>query len=203
MTPSNQTSPWLNFEAGAISKDLGDGRVVPYLHALTIPNMISGPLRQFHAKEAERKGTWEMVQAINSRAEVSILPDRLSRTFEVMWPRLESELSNIEVPTNDIEKSVRNSEDKIDEILEILPYRDGDESSLQVLGNQIRGLGVLIAQDKKNSNLTEQQIKIRIFEILSIQMRAFLKPAEMHYIPEKNKILFILIKETCFIINRP
>ena len=48
--PSNQTAPWLNFEVGAISKDLGEGGVVLYLHTLTIPNMISRPLRQFHAK---------------------------------------------------------------------------------------------------------------------------------------------------------
>src|SRR4051812_22693174 len=46
-------SPWLLFEAGAISKSIERGRVCPYLIDLN-PNELQGPLSQFQCKGAKR-----------------------------------------------------------------------------------------------------------------------------------------------------
>ena len=63
VTPENQERPWLNFEAGAISKHV-ENRVTPYLFDIKKPD-LKRPLGQFQAYEADIAGTLEMVKSIN------------------------------------------------------------------------------------------------------------------------------------------
>src|SRR2546423_894227 len=46
LTPENKNSPWLHYEAGALSHTLSDNRVYLYLIDLE-PSEVSGPLSQF------------------------------------------------------------------------------------------------------------------------------------------------------------
>ncbi|MFG2847109.1 TIR domain-containing protein [Kitasatospora sp. NPDC048296] len=48
ITPENQTSTWINFEAGALSKQVDGGYVVPFLIGMKATELIS-PLSQFQA----------------------------------------------------------------------------------------------------------------------------------------------------------
>lgn len=50
VTQDNQSAPWLNFEAGAIAKQLGLNRVVPLAIDLRLAE-LRPPLGQFQAKE--------------------------------------------------------------------------------------------------------------------------------------------------------
>lgn len=197
VTPSNQNSPWLNFEAGAISKNLEEGYAVPYLHALTIPNMISGPLRQFHSKEADRKGTLELVQAINNKLAIPVSQDRLQRIFEAMWPQLEDALNAIQIDKTDTETAVRSADDKVDEILGIL-LRKEDSSSIQDLVRQVRTLGIIVSRGGWNFENAAAGVEEAIFQMLSLQMRAFLKPAKFNYSPNGKIISFIFSSQHLF-----
>src|SRR3954453_3429231 len=88
-------SPWLLFEAGALSKSVAQGRVCPYLIGIR-PAELTGPLSQFQSKPADRDGTLDLLTAINESAEAGKLPtDRLLRYFERFWGDLEAALLQV------------------------------------------------------------------------------------------------------------
>ena len=124
VTPSNRSAPWLNFEAGAISNNLGVVNVVPYIFRLGFAD-LSGPLTQFQGKEATREGTRDVVGALNkSLGEAGLDGRRLEKAFEKLWPDLEEKLKAIpqtpESKASEEEAKGRTEEDKLDEMLLLL-----------------------------------------------------------------------------------
>ena len=59
VTPENVHSPWVLFEAGALSK-LHKSRVAPYLFGLE-PSHVAAPLGQFQGLKADRAGTRQLL----------------------------------------------------------------------------------------------------------------------------------------------
>lgn len=124
VTAGNRNSPWLNFEAGAISNNLSaDGneksRVVPYLLDIGFPE-VKGPLAQFHGKQANKAGTWELVQALNRISSQAHESGRLQVIFDRFWPDLEGSLVAIpkeEATAETAAPATRGAEDKLDELL--------------------------------------------------------------------------------------
>jgi hypothetical protein len=93
LVPSNVDEPWLNFEAGALSKSIQKARVHPFLLALD-PGKLSGPLGQFQATRFSKDDLKKLVRAINSEAGGGTLPvERVDQSFEVCWPDLEHRLT--------------------------------------------------------------------------------------------------------------
>ena len=68
LTPENLGSPWVLFEAGALSKVIGQAKVVPYLFQLSTTD-VPFPLAQFQSVEASRAGTLDLVKSINASLE--------------------------------------------------------------------------------------------------------------------------------------
>lgn len=67
VTRDNVSSPWLNFEAGAISNGMGSGdsRVIPLLVNLGVADIPSGsPLTQFQARRLDDEGLRKVVSDI-------------------------------------------------------------------------------------------------------------------------------------------
>jgi hypothetical protein len=94
LTPESLTSPWLLFEAGALSKSIQGSRVCPYLVGMS-KRELQGPLAQFQCKETTAEQTCEMLQAVNEAMGKDALPQaRLRKYFEQYWPALESEITN-------------------------------------------------------------------------------------------------------------
>jgi hypothetical protein len=92
VTPENITSPWLNFEAGALAKTLADeSRVVPVTLGFA-PSALEDPLRQFNGVEATKSGVLKLVISI---AEVAKTTIDVERTFELWWPELEQKIAAI------------------------------------------------------------------------------------------------------------
>lgn len=94
ITPHNKLSPWLLFEAGALSKNIIDSRVVPYLVGLRVSE-LEGPLSQFQANPADRGGTYDLIKSINNSLEQPIDDKIIDKRFEAFWPRLEKKLDVI------------------------------------------------------------------------------------------------------------
>ena len=63
VVPENQCSPWLNFEAGAISKWVKHARVAPLLFGMS-PSELRGPLAQFQATEFTKKDVIRLLRSI-------------------------------------------------------------------------------------------------------------------------------------------
>lgn len=91
VTRDNICSPWTMFEAGALSKDLAKGRVVPYLVGLRESELF-GPLAHFQAVRADRDGTLRLVTVINSVLPIPQEPRILERRFDRFWPDLETSI---------------------------------------------------------------------------------------------------------------
>jgi hypothetical protein len=74
VTPSNVSSSWILFEAGALSKTLENTFVCTFLVGLE-PADVSGPLAQFQATRATKKDVLQLVKSLNSGLRDSSLPD--------------------------------------------------------------------------------------------------------------------------------
>jgi hypothetical protein len=115
LTQEALESPWLLFEAGALSKSLEYGRVCPYLINIQQAE-LTGPLSQFQSKPANREGAFELLTAINESLEARKLPmDRLSKYFDRFWSELEATLLQVTSTVSPIVIAADPS--KMDEIL--------------------------------------------------------------------------------------
>jgi hypothetical protein len=95
LTSEAATSPWLLFEAGALSKSVQNGRVCPYLIGVE-PKNLEGPLSQFQSKLADFDGTMELLSDINKTMDHgSLSDDRLKRYFDMFWPAVECVVSEV------------------------------------------------------------------------------------------------------------
>jgi hypothetical protein len=86
MTAQNLTAPWMLYEAGALSRQLRQGRVCPYLFGVG-PAQLTPPFSQFQAVSTDKDGTKRLMQAVNKAGEKSALSEqRLVKYFENSWP---------------------------------------------------------------------------------------------------------------------
>jgi hypothetical protein len=94
LTPANTESPWVNFEAGALSKQLAEARCATLLVALR-PADVTGPLSQFMHTETTRDDILKLLETINGHAGDKAIPrEVLHRTFDKFWSELEDALAN-------------------------------------------------------------------------------------------------------------
>lgn len=98
VTKENLESPWLNFEAGALSKKFDTARVCPLLFDVKPGEITSkSPISQFQMTVINQKDIYRLFQTINSCLETGALAEeRLQKTFDMVWPNIEKEISSIE-----------------------------------------------------------------------------------------------------------
>jgi TIR domain len=119
VTAENQGESWLNFEAGALSKQVGKDedevpRVVPLLVDIDSPNLLTGPLSQFQAIELNAEGLLRTIRSIAAfvGSDAAIIEERFRRA----WPDMNKALTEAKrsrIPTKKPERSVAS---KIDEV---------------------------------------------------------------------------------------
>lgn len=120
VTPGNVTAPWLNFEAGALSKQLGEtGRVIPYLLDFRSPSELQPPLGQFNASLADELGTHNLVKTLNAHSESKLSDTDLNETFKMWWPKLRDKLEAIRTSGSGHPPKRRTADDKLDELLDL------------------------------------------------------------------------------------
>jgi hypothetical protein len=97
VTPDNAVSPWLAFEAGAMSvnKGIGKQHVVPILIGLK-KEQVTGPLSQFQMADCNAKDMLALMRTLNKALHPDALSeDRLDRSFERGWPSFESQMDSL------------------------------------------------------------------------------------------------------------
>jgi hypothetical protein len=135
ITPENVLSPWLIFEAGALS--VTEREVCPYLHEVE-SEQLAEPLRQFQAKRATQKDTRELLRDLCCRFE----PEQtdFDNRFEAFWARFQNCLKSLpefHPPESDIDRLQKSldllraenrqlREDMLKEIRDALFCRDYD-----------------------------------------------------------------------------
>jgi hypothetical protein len=122
VTPTNAGAPWLNFEAGALSKSIDRSRVVPFLFRVERTQVPQGPLVQFQSVLATKEEVRKLVFALNASSGGQALEEgRLGEIFDVWWPKLEHRLESIEPGeprSNEISR--RSQEELLTEVLELV-----------------------------------------------------------------------------------
>jgi hypothetical protein len=115
VTKDNQDQPWINFEAGALAKQLrGDKpdetRVCPLLIDMT-ENDVTSPMKLLQMVPLTRDGMFKVLEMVNKHAVEEPLKERVLRdSFEIWWSHLHTELEQMKVPEQP-EKSTRGVEE--------------------------------------------------------------------------------------------
>lgn len=103
LTPENQTSPWMLFEAGAVWRGMEDARIIPYCHDLD-PASLGEPLKNIQGVADTWHGTWSLVRSLN-KCRPKPRPDaELQAVFEALWPGLEKTLAKVPLPPEEAGK---------------------------------------------------------------------------------------------------
>lgn len=121
VTQDNIDAPWILFEAGALSKNIGASHVCPILLDLK-PTDLSGPLVQFQATEFNKDDIRKLIGALNDALDENSINDKtLDNIYEKWWPDLEQALTKIlnEKPTRASSSELRSDRELIEEILRL------------------------------------------------------------------------------------
>jgi TIR domain-containing protein len=97
ITSDNYSAPWINFEAGAISKSVNRSYLSPLLFNVE-PADIEGPLKDFQSAICSEKDILELVRSINAAIDPKdqqLPPDVLNDEFYVWWPKLRKKLDKL------------------------------------------------------------------------------------------------------------
>jgi hypothetical protein len=97
LTPYNISKPWMNFEAGALSKLVGRSYVMPFLFQIDRSG-VKGPLAQFQATVFSEADVFNMVSSINRMLgpQKQLNYELLRQTFNAWWEKLKEELDSIQ-----------------------------------------------------------------------------------------------------------
>lgn len=92
LTSENTNAPWINFEAGAITKTL-ESRVSALMVDIKTSE-IQGPLKRYQATKIEKEDMWQLVSDINKVADISLSSEVLASTFNAIWDSMYDEIKN-------------------------------------------------------------------------------------------------------------
>lgn len=118
LTKENLESPWIMFEAGALSKNLEKSKVCPLLFGIE-PSDIKGPLVQFQAAKFSKKEMKKVIKMMNDELDsTSLETDVLDSVFEMWWPKLQEQIEKaVEKARNDDNTDLRSERDLLEEVL--------------------------------------------------------------------------------------
>ncbi|MBD3641979.1 MAG: toll/interleukin-1 receptor domain-containing protein [Marinobacter sp.] len=126
LTKKNCLSPWLLYEVGALAHRVEHPNVVPILLDLS-PRDIPSPISFFQAIEINKDAFFRLVKALNmSLGEASLSESRLEKVFDMWWPDLEKQLSQLPKDEDNGQEDLAEVYDagsngaSIDEILELV-----------------------------------------------------------------------------------
>lgn len=136
LTPSNLTSPWLLYEAGAISKAVDRSYVCTYLYNIE-PTGVTGPLAQFQATRTTKDDTKKMIKTINNAlGEDALSESRIEEIFNKWWPDLDEFLKNLKPEEEILDVSEeRTDRDLLEEVVDRIRKVDG---SVSILASEAR-----------------------------------------------------------------
>lgn len=92
LTPDNLQSPWILFEAGALTKHVGGRACCLLLRGLGLAD-VSGPLSQFQNRTFTREEFQKLLFDMNELLDESLEEPNLQMIFDKWWPDLNEEVT--------------------------------------------------------------------------------------------------------------
>lgn len=97
VTSDNINSPWLNYEAGALTKALNsESKIIPIIFDESHSEVLLSktPLKQFQSViNPNKEGILNLVKSLNSNLDNSLSDESVTLTFEKWWSELDNKLS--------------------------------------------------------------------------------------------------------------
>lgn len=125
VTRENINTPWLTFEAGALSKTMDKSYVSPFLFDIK-RSEVDGPILQFQSTIFEEDDVKKLVKTLNKACgEENLKEDQLVKTFNVWYPTLEEELKQLITDKRELETDDNHeiqspgTQEILEEILEL------------------------------------------------------------------------------------
>ncbi|MGV9588556.1 hypothetical protein [Streptomyces tendae] len=141
VTRGNQMAPWLNFEAGAVSKAVSYSRVMPFLIDLRDKDLKSGPLSSYQATDSSDRGhVWDMVKTINGECQSPVEPAVLRSHFDLYWGELDEKLKKIRAMAEPVPEEPRKTPDILNELVRLV--RD-QNIRIQALESRLEAVGMV------------------------------------------------------------
>lgn len=103
VTPENLFAPWLLFEAGAISKTIGESKVCPVIYGMG-KRELKGPLNLFQSTSLKKNDFLKLILSINNE-QVGIAKEVIVDTLDRFWVDIENDVRLI---SNEVEGSKAN-----------------------------------------------------------------------------------------------
>jgi hypothetical protein len=135
LTRDNQTRPWINYEAGALSKVVGDNeaRVATVLVDIASPAGVTGPLSAFQATQIHDRG--QMKQLVRSLAKASDdtrSKEALDALVDLLWTSFASDVAEERLAASGEASTApaRKPEDMFGELLTLMRQVSQDVSRL-------------------------------------------------------------------------
>jgi hypothetical protein len=188
LTPENLESPWIHFEAGALSKQQHSSYVCTLLFGID-PVDVREPLAQFQATKADKQDIKKLVQTVNRLLGDDALADnKINETFEVWWSKLEERLNGISTP-DDIPQHHRDVREILQDILELVRHQ---------VGSQHRFVSALKGSSRLPSTVSWQPEEAQtVYDVYQI-MLGTLEEARSKQEPQENiDELEKIIEEIC------
>jgi hypothetical protein len=158
LTADNIKAPWLNFEAGALSKSVDEGSVSPFLFNIK-PSDFTGPLTQFQSTVYERDDVLKLIRSINEISKTPLDSRRLHRAFEMWWPDLQKKLDsakNLSSASGQDQGVKRSVEEMIAELLDLVRTQ---QKTLFVLSQRAPRPSSSLAELEFLENLVEDLVR--------------------------------------------
>jgi hypothetical protein len=100
LLPENTTAAWIQFEAGALSKSLDNGKVAPILFGVEEGELADNPLMQFQFTNFVKDDMLKLMESINRADGIEILKQSLLESaFEKNWTDLQENVEAVVAAT--------------------------------------------------------------------------------------------------------
>ncbi|MFS7872555.1 toll/interleukin-1 receptor domain-containing protein [Streptomyces asiaticus] len=181
VTRNNQNAPWVNFESGALSRELDESTLVPFLLDMPIKD-LAGPVSQFQAVSSENENDiWEMVKTINAKCDPMVHQERLRVMFDRFLADLTGKLDEIRAGSHSEHIPARETSDILNELVTLIRdqnYRihSLEARTLQILEsrpiyniNEPREVTISTSDSRKEKR--ERMTAARVSELIGVSMK--------------------------------
>lgn len=95
LTQENVNAPWINFEAGALAKNIAQSKVSTLLINLQ-PSEVNGPLSTFQATTiSSKEDFWKLIEGINNSSEAPVDEKILETSYNALWEPINNDINKI------------------------------------------------------------------------------------------------------------
>jgi hypothetical protein len=108
ITSENAGSPWLHFEAGALSNRVGRKMVIPLLAGVGVSAIAETPLSVFQAIALDKTNVFMVCKMFAEALAISRSENEIRRSFDKWWDDYEEELTSIKVDLTKPPPSLEN-----------------------------------------------------------------------------------------------